>query len=715
MAHHHKPKVTADGLIFYVDPLNPKSKDKLKQTDLSFTRDSASALRTGRGMDFDGTNDDIAIDPTAIAHYNFGTSSHFTVMGWCNFDDSQQWQSMVGNRKGSGDYNGWAIYAKGGSSWSSTDKFSLVMKKGADNNFAFYADQALGSNQWYHCAVTYAGTASLSACKFYIDGEPVTAAQSFNNLDSWQYVDAPLYIGSRNGGSDYFKGGLSDIRIYNTVLTEGEVKKIYNTSELYPGEISSSQLVGAWPLTEAGGYNCFSISSSTGHTGSLRNGVTHISGAAAGIPLGLTGYSKKLWWNGATVLQGKESSDFAVGTGAYTVAMWYKSGKYNRGGGNYYRRIWSHNNTGNVAGNVQLLPNVTEGRVLVWDDGEIMFSTTNVNDMQWHHLLLTRSGSNMSLRVNGKLEGQATFSETISNNSGKCNPILGAWNYSAVGGMDGYLDEVVFYDTFLTGSDFDLLARSSSAGVPFPLDATTVSGSNLKAYWKNGGNIKSGSWQDRSGNGNDMYVHAGGDEHFVPASGSGRDNNGFPLTNNNDGYIHFYSGSTGNTSDIYFDTNNNIDDITQSTVSYWSRMTDQTGDGKGPFFISDSTGKAIFLSTRADQNYFHVLIETGSICQMPSTSQSQLVDGNWHSIDIVRSGLTLTCYIDGQVIPTSNETGFGSWNVGTNNTVLGGLADNNAIYRYLDCDIACFKIYNRPISKQEIERNFQMQRNRFGV
>ena len=55
MAHHHKPKVTADGLIFYVDPLNPKSKDKLKQTDLSFTRDSASALRTGRGMDFDGS------------------------------------------------------------------------------------------------------------------------------------------------------------------------------------------------------------------------------------------------------------------------------------------------------------------------------------------------------------------------------------------------------------------------------------------------------------------------------------------------------------------------------------------------------------------------------------------------------------------------------------------------------------------------------------
>ena len=105
MAHHHKPKVTVDGLAFYLDPKNTKSKNKIKQTDLSFTHDSASALRTGRGMDFDGTNDDIAIDPTAIAHYNFGTSSHFTVMGWCNFDDSQQWQSMVGNRKGSGDYN----------------------------------------------------------------------------------------------------------------------------------------------------------------------------------------------------------------------------------------------------------------------------------------------------------------------------------------------------------------------------------------------------------------------------------------------------------------------------------------------------------------------------------------------------------------------------------------------------------------------------------
>ena len=42
MAHHHKPKVTADGLIFYVDPLNPKSKDKIDNTDLSFFHESGS-------------------------------------------------------------------------------------------------------------------------------------------------------------------------------------------------------------------------------------------------------------------------------------------------------------------------------------------------------------------------------------------------------------------------------------------------------------------------------------------------------------------------------------------------------------------------------------------------------------------------------------------------------------------------------------------------
>ena len=726
MAHHHKPKVTADGLIYYVDPLNPKSKGKIHQPDLSFHHNSSSILKTGRGMDFDGTNDDIAIDPTAISHYNFGTSSHFTVMGWCNFDDSQQWQSMIGNRKNSGDYNGWAIYAKGGSSWSSTDKFSLVMKKGADNNFAFYADQALGTNQWYHCAVTYAGTASLSACKFYIDGEPVTAAQSFNNLDSWQYVDKPLYIGSREGAADYFKGGLSDIRLYNTVLTAGEIKKIYDEPGLFlHGAVSASQLVGAWPLTETSGSNCYSVSSSNGHTGSLRNGVTHISGAVAGIPLGITGYSKKLWWDGLgsnTQLLGKESADFAVGTGNYTVAMWVKSGNYTTD--NYYRRFWSHTAGGNQNGNIQMAitpagAGQTAGGINVWDNEDICFGSTNVCDDQWHHILLTRNGSAISVRVDGRLDGQGTNSDTIYSNpaTGKCTPLLGNWNANGDGCMSGYIDEVVFYNTALTGSDFELLATSASVGRPSPPDAATISGSNLKAYWRNGGNQTSGSWNDRSGNGNDMYVHVGGWEHTIPPSISdtGRDANGFPFTNPNEGYLNFYSGSTGNTSDIYHDTNNKIDDITQSTVSYWMRQTDHTGDGRGPFFISDSTGKGIFMQTRADRNYFHMCIETASICPQATSAQTQLIDGNWHAIDITRNGQTVTGYIDGELIPTSNQTGYGSWNMGTNNTMLGGLADNNAIYRYLDCDIACFKIYNRPISKQEIERNFQMQRNRFGV
>ena len=58
MAHHHKPKVSANGLIFYVDPLNPKATGKIHQPDLSFHHNSASVLKTGRALDFDGTNDD---------------------------------------------------------------------------------------------------------------------------------------------------------------------------------------------------------------------------------------------------------------------------------------------------------------------------------------------------------------------------------------------------------------------------------------------------------------------------------------------------------------------------------------------------------------------------------------------------------------------------------------------------------------------------------
>ena len=736
MAHHHKPKVTADGLIFYVDPLNPKSKDKIDNTDLSFFHESGSSILSGRGIRFDGSNDYIVIDSADQFKFVAG----FSVSVWIkpNLTDWDAWGRVINMWGANTSTAGWFVGRN-----SSTNNLEWRLETIDDSGDGSYVME-MTDGVWQHFVGVY--DSDNNEAFVYKNGVLVDSGDTSGNFGSYNAHTSGMYIGRGWFSGEHFAGDMADLRIFTASLDAGQAKQLYER----PGQAvplgaglshesvnqsnesgSNKQILMAWwPMTEGTGSYIFSnsqqqsSSANVAHSGSFVNGPTWVSGSPAGVPLSTTGYSKKLWWDGLgsnTILRGKESADFAVGTGNYSVGMWIKSGNYEAD--NYYRRIWAHNDNGNVAGNIQLLPNKVSptGVILVWDDGEICFGGTNVHDNQWHHLLLTRNGSAVALRVDGKLDGQGTNSETIANNSGKCAPLLGCFDLVGNGCAQGYIDEVVFYNTALTGSDFELLARSASVGRPLPPDATTISGSNLKAYWRNGGNQKSGSWNDRSGNGNDMYVHTGGWEHTIaPApkvhdSYAGRDANGFPFTNPNEGYINFYSGSTGNTSDIYHDTNNNIDDITQSTVSYWMRQTDHTGDGRGPFFISDSTGKGIFMQTRADRNYFHMCIETASICPQATSAQTQLINGNWHAIDITRNGQTVTGYINGELVPTSNQTGYGSWNMGTNNTVLGGLADNNAIYRYLDCDIACFKIYDRPLTKPEIERNFQMQRNRFGV
>ena len=82
MAHHHKPKDTADGLIFYVDPLNPKSKDKIDTTDLSFFHESGSSILSGRGIRFDGSNDYIVIRSADQFKFKAG----FSVSVWVKPD-----------------------------------------------------------------------------------------------------------------------------------------------------------------------------------------------------------------------------------------------------------------------------------------------------------------------------------------------------------------------------------------------------------------------------------------------------------------------------------------------------------------------------------------------------------------------------------------------------------------------------------------------------
>ena len=75
---------------------------------------------------------------------------------------------------------------------------------------------------WSHVAVSFDGT----TVKFYGDGEMISE-QAYAYLPP--NVAGDLRIGQRAGATDRsFDGVIDDVRIYSTVLAEGEIRKLYN-------------------------------------------------------------------------------------------------------------------------------------------------------------------------------------------------------------------------------------------------------------------------------------------------------------------------------------------------------------------------------------------------------------------------------------------------------------------------------------------------------
>lgn len=104
---------------------------------------------------------------------------------------------------------------------------------GSENTlFAFYADSSYNvatgfkqlTNGWHHFAITFDGL----NLKYYVDGQ-----EYYSKTFSTKQVATGNYnisIGRHRGGGCYFKGLLSDVRIYATALSADDVKSLYQVT-----------------------------------------------------------------------------------------------------------------------------------------------------------------------------------------------------------------------------------------------------------------------------------------------------------------------------------------------------------------------------------------------------------------------------------------------------------------------------------------------------
>ncbi len=148
-------------------------------------------------------------------------------------------------------------------------------------NYPFVGTTAVTTNAWHHAAVTYDSVNAVYI--LYLDGslagtEDIPGMDILPRSDSIQHAAIASALTSNGSPSGYFQGKIDEVRIWNVVRTQTEIRAEIN-NELTSG----TGLVARWGMNEGSGTT---IDSSIGSfTGTLTNGPTWVT---PGAPFDIT-------------------------------------------------------------------------------------------------------------------------------------------------------------------------------------------------------------------------------------------------------------------------------------------------------------------------------------------------------------------------------------------------------------------------------------------
>jgi Concanavalin A-like lectin/glucanases superfamily/Copper amine oxidase, enzyme domain len=167
-------------------------------------------------LKFDGVDDYVEISDSASL--NFGTGS-FSVDFWIKAAPNSNGTILDKREEIGGEFLGYHLYLWYGN--------PLVQLANGTSYFNYVAQAGVSDGFWHHAAVTVNRTGNPKDIRWYVDGKLVTTIPS--PLSGSVTSSAPLRFGARSqtSASGFFDGALSEIELFNRVLTPDEVNYIY--------------------------------------------------------------------------------------------------------------------------------------------------------------------------------------------------------------------------------------------------------------------------------------------------------------------------------------------------------------------------------------------------------------------------------------------------------------------------------------------------------
>ncbi|NCS18130.1 MAG: LamG domain-containing protein, partial [Microcystis aeruginosa G13-12] len=290
----------------------------------------------GKALYFDGVNDYI----NAGVKPSLELSKTFTIEAWINPQKQiQQYGGIIVNREGEYQViigaDGTLVWAFANSSpgWTGISTGYVVK-----------------TNEWTHIAISY----DNGLIKTYANGLLVHTYDGAGSLGDAHPNEDEFRIGYRQAGfSQYFKGQIDEVRIWNVARTQAEIQA--NLNQKLTG--NEQGLVGYWNFEEATGNTVNDLTANK-NNGTLINGVQRT--VANSNPI-TRPEGKALYFDGVNDYINAGTNPSLEVTNTLTIEAWINPQKQ-------------------IQGNGAIIVN-REGEyvVAVWDDGTIRWAFANTN------------------------------------------------------------------------------------------------------------------------------------------------------------------------------------------------------------------------------------------------------------------------------------------------------------------------------------------------
>jgi hypothetical protein len=208
MALSHSPQIVRDGLVLYLDPANIKSYPGTGTTFFDLSKTLDATLVNGTSI----SNNRIILD--GINDY-INTNRDINLSGSITYEFVLKVNTVTQNKVLFGKYTG-----SGSDMWIGVRTDLQRLTAGF---YSLNSTFSITDNQIRHYTITY--NSITGATVLYINGE-----LNFNSsVSARTNPGGNLMIGKFGVSADfYFPGELGYVRIYNTALTQDQVKQNFN-------------------------------------------------------------------------------------------------------------------------------------------------------------------------------------------------------------------------------------------------------------------------------------------------------------------------------------------------------------------------------------------------------------------------------------------------------------------------------------------------------